>query len=113
MNILLSNDDGVNAEGIYAAYQALKDIADVTIVAPAENNSSIGHKLTLFKHLELKKTKIQIAKEALQRVNDSIPEQNFMGGLHTITPNGVIVAQGPWNRADMNRAIGTLKDDFQ
>ena len=61
----------------------------------------------------LKKTKVQIAKEALQRVNAAIPEQNFMGGLHTITPNGVIVEQGPWNRASMSGAIATLKDDFQ
>lgn len=62
---------------------------------------------------QLKKTKVQVAKEALQRVNAAIPEQNFMGGLHTISPNGVIVAQGPWNRSAMDAAIGTLKDNFQ
>ncbi|MCR4665925.1 MAG: OmpA family protein [Desulfovibrio sp.] len=62
---------------------------------------------------QLKKTKVQIAKEALQRVNAAIPEQSFMGGLHTITPNGVIVPQGPWSRSAMSQAIETLKDDFQ
>ncbi|MBQ7456786.1 MAG: OmpA family protein [Desulfovibrio sp.] len=62
---------------------------------------------------QLKKTKIQVAKDALQRVNAAIPEQNFMGGLHTVSPNGVIVAQGPWNRDAMSKAIGTLKDSFQ
>lgn len=60
----------------------------------------------------LKKTKVQVAKEALQRVNAAIPEQSFMAGLHTISPNGVIVPQGPWNRAAMHTAIGTLKDNF-
>ncbi|MBQ7618425.1 MAG: OmpA family protein [Desulfovibrio sp.] len=60
----------------------------------------------------LKKTKVQVAKEALQRVNAAIPEQSFMGGLHTISPNGVIVPQGPWNRAAMSSAIATLKDNF-
>lgn len=53
MNILISNDDGVFAEGILAAKQAVEDIADVTVVAPDENNSSVGRRLTLFKHLKL------------------------------------------------------------
>ncbi|MBQ7607206.1 MAG: OmpA family protein [Desulfovibrionaceae bacterium] len=62
---------------------------------------------------QLKKTKVQVAKEALQRVNAAIPEHSFMAGLHTITPNGVIVAQGPWSRSGMSSAIDTLKDNFQ
>ena len=61
---------------------------------------------------DLKKTKVQVAKEALQRVNAAIPEQSFMGGLHTISPNGVIVPQGPWSRSGMSSAIDTLKDSF-
>ena len=62
---------------------------------------------------KLKKTKVQIAKEALQRVNASIPENSFMAGLHTISPNGAIVAQGPWSRSGMSASINTLRDDFQ
>lgn len=53
MNILISNDDGVFAPGILAAKQAVDDIADVCVVAPYENNSSVGRRLTLFKHLKL------------------------------------------------------------
>ena len=53
MNILISNDDGVFAPGILAAKQAVENIADVTVVAPDENNSSVGRRLTLFKHLKL------------------------------------------------------------
>jgi 5'-nucleotidase len=45
--ILLSNDDGVRAPGILAAAQALKTIADVTIVAPASNQSGKGHSITI------------------------------------------------------------------
>ena len=33
--ILLTNDDGVNSIGLWAAYEALKPVADVTVVAPA------------------------------------------------------------------------------
>ena len=39
MKILLSNDDGVNAKGIAVLYQALTQIADVTLVAPDRNCS--------------------------------------------------------------------------
>lgn len=53
MNILISNDDGVFAPGILAAKQAVEDLADVTVVAPDENNSSVGRRITLFKHLKI------------------------------------------------------------
>ncbi len=41
--ILVSNDDGVQAPGILAVAQALLSIGDVTIVAPADNQSGKGH----------------------------------------------------------------------
>lgn len=53
MNILISNDDGVFAPGILAAKQAVEDLANVCVVAPDENNSSVGRRITLFKHLKL------------------------------------------------------------
>lgn len=39
LKILLSNDDGVHAEGIHALAEALSDLADITIVAPDRNRS--------------------------------------------------------------------------
>lgn len=59
MNILISNDDGVNAEGILAAKQAVEDLANVYVVAPDKNNSSVGRRLTLFKHLKLDKCELE------------------------------------------------------
>lgn len=53
MNILISNDDGVSAPGILAAKQAVEDLGNVTVVAPDRNNSSVGRRITLFKHLQL------------------------------------------------------------
>ncbi len=47
MRILLTNDDGIYAEGIYALYLALKKIAKVTVVAPDSERSSVGHGITL------------------------------------------------------------------
>lgn len=45
--ILLTNDDGVSSSGLLAAYTALSEVADVTVVAPTAQCSGFSHKLTL------------------------------------------------------------------
>ena len=45
--ILISNDDGVRAPGMAAVAQLLQIIGDVTIVAPADNQSGKGHSITI------------------------------------------------------------------
>ncbi len=47
MKILICNDDGYQAAGIIALYEALKTIADVEVVAPEHNNSAKSNALTL------------------------------------------------------------------
>jgi len=47
MHILLTNDDGIYAEGIYALYLELKKLGKVTVVAPDSERSSVGHGITL------------------------------------------------------------------
>ncbi|RMG15108.1 MAG: 5'/3'-nucleotidase SurE [Planctomycetota bacterium] len=45
--ILLTNDDGVRARGLRAAYEALREVADVTVVAPSTQKSGASHTITL------------------------------------------------------------------
>lgn len=45
--ILITNDDGVRAPGILAVAQALQSLGDITIVAPATNQSGKGHSITI------------------------------------------------------------------
>jgi 5'-nucleotidase len=45
--ILIINDDGIHAPGIRHLWNALKDHADVTIVAPAQEQSAVGVSLTI------------------------------------------------------------------
>lgn len=47
MKILVSNDDGYQAPGIIALYEALKDLGQVEVVAPEHNNSAKSNALTL------------------------------------------------------------------
>lgn len=51
--ILVTNDDGVNSEGIHALAAALRALGDVTVVAPASESSAIGHALTLIRPLRI------------------------------------------------------------
>jgi 5'-nucleotidase len=44
--ILVTNDDGVRAPGLIALAEALRPIGEITIVAPAENQSAKSHSLT-------------------------------------------------------------------
>ena len=64
MNILISNDDGVNAPGILAAKQAVEDLANVYVVAPDKNNSSVGRRISLFKHLKLESYELEDGSKA-------------------------------------------------
>ncbi len=44
---MISNDDGYQAPGIVALYEALKDLGRVEVVAPEQNNSAKSNALTL------------------------------------------------------------------
>ena len=52
MRILISNDDGYQAEGIKKLTQALSEIAEVVVVAPNENKSAASSSLTIGKPLK-------------------------------------------------------------
>jgi 5'-nucleotidase len=45
--ILVTNDDGIYAQGIYALYKAMKKLGKVCVVAPESERSAVGHALTL------------------------------------------------------------------
>ena len=47
LHILISNDDGIDAPGIYALVREIKTIAEVTVVAPDKQQSAVGHAITM------------------------------------------------------------------
>jgi 5'-nucleotidase len=51
--ILVTNDDGVHSEGIKALADALAPLGEVTVVAPIQEASAIGHALTLRRPLRI------------------------------------------------------------
>ena len=53
LRILVTNDDGFRSAGIHALAGALRELGEVTIVAPTTEASAIGHALTLRRPLRL------------------------------------------------------------
>jgi len=47
MKILVSNDDGIYADGLWALVKELREIATVTVVAPDRDQSGVGTSVTL------------------------------------------------------------------
>ena len=53
MNILVTNDDGIGAEGIQVLAQAAAAFGKVTVVAPLSQCSAMSHRITLGRALEV------------------------------------------------------------
>jgi 5'-nucleotidase len=51
MQILLTNDDGIYAPGLLALEHELQQLGDVTVVAPATEQSGVGHSITFLSPL--------------------------------------------------------------
>ena len=47
VRILISNDDGIDAPGIYALASAIKKIGEVFVTAPDKQQSAVGHAITM------------------------------------------------------------------
>jgi 5'-nucleotidase len=58
MKILLTNDDGIYADGLWALYERFSLENDVTVIAPDRERSAVGHGITL--HVPLRASQIQI-----------------------------------------------------
>ena len=52
--ILITNDDGIHSDGLIKLEQALKEIGDVYVVAPASEMSGASHSLTLARPLRIR-----------------------------------------------------------
>jgi len=57
MRILLTNDDGILAEGLIALYEELKGDFELSIVAPETEMSAVGHAITLSNPLRVRRFK--------------------------------------------------------
>jgi len=92
MRILVSNDDGIDAPGIHALANALTELGEVWVVAPASEQSAKSHALTMHHPL-----RVRSAGER-QFAVDGTPADAVYLGLHQICPGPVDVVVSGINR---------------
>lgn len=66
MNILISNDDGIDAIGIKKLVEAMGTCADIYVVAPDTQRSASSHALSLRKEITVREVDFPGAKYALE-----------------------------------------------
>ena len=71
MHILVTNDDGVQAPGILALAQAMRQVGQVTVFAPDRNWSASGHVKTM--HRPLRARPMQLADGTPALASDGAP----------------------------------------
>jgi 5'-nucleotidase len=64
LDILVTNDDGIEAPGIRALAEQLREVGNVTVVAPAREMSAVSHALTIheplrFEHVGERRFKVE------------------------------------------------------
>ena len=52
--ILLTNDDGIHAEGLRYLRMAAENIGRVSVVAPEAEQSAVGHSITLYDPIKVR-----------------------------------------------------------
>ncbi|MDR1271908.1 MAG: 5'/3'-nucleotidase SurE [Clostridiales Family XIII bacterium] len=65
MNILVANDDGIEAEGLRKLAEALSEVGDVYVSAPMTQQSAKAHGITIGKSIRIKKTSLGPAAAAI------------------------------------------------
>jgi len=56
--ILIVNDDGINSPGIRAALGAVKGLGNITIAAPATQQSGVGRSISLFEPIRVSEVQV-------------------------------------------------------
>lgn len=64
MNILITNDDSIHADGLYALIDAAKGLGTLYVLAPESHQSGMSTALSVRKSLKLKEYKIEGVKKA-------------------------------------------------
>jgi len=85
LSVLLTNDDGIDAVGLRSLYDALDEYADVTVVAPADDQSAVGRQLS---------NDVAVREHDLGYAIDGTPADCVVAGLEALCPEVDAVVSG-------------------
>lgn len=104
MNILLTNDDGVFAPGIAAVARLLSKDYNVTVVAPAEEQSGKSRAITLYRSLAVREVTIPDVSAKVYSVDGTPADCVRVGLLYLLDENVDLIVSG------INRGINVAND---
>lgn len=81
-HILISNDDGFDSPGIYALAMTLRKFADISVIAPATQQSAVGHAITV--HMPLRARKFFRSKSFHGWAVEGTPADSVKLGVSTL-----------------------------
>jgi 5'-nucleotidase len=84
-SILLTNDDGIESDGLRALADALSAVGNVTVVAPADDQSAIGRALS---------HEVTVHEHDLGYTIEGTPADCVVAGLEALVPEADIVVAG-------------------
>ena len=99
--LVLGWGGGVSAYQTLGAHIKCQD--NVLFLVDYSGSMMMTHKL-------YKEEKINVAKQAMAKINAKLPDLPYQAGLVTFAPKMTPLAMGAWNRDAMNKAIWGLKD---
>jgi 5'-nucleotidase len=94
MKILVTNDDGINAEGLWTLAAELKKITEVTVVAPDGERSAIGTAVTLFQPLHAEEVDAPLAGVTTYTIDGSPSDCVILALGKLVKDNVVMVVSG-------------------
>ena len=102
----MTNDDGYRSAGIHALAGALRELGDVTIVAPTTEASAIGHALTLRRPLRLETIEDRVfAVDGTPTDCVNVAVTHVFNGLPDLVVSGI---NKGWNLGDDVTYSGTV-----
>jgi 5'-nucleotidase len=87
--LLVTNDDGIHAEGLAALAAALEELGEVHVIAPEREQSACSHALTL--HRPLRVTRVR---ERWSAVNGTPSDCVNLGVLGFLPESPILIASG-------------------
>lgn len=88
MNILVTNDDGIDSKGLWALARALSRVGQVTIIAPDKERSGVGSGLFLHNGITISQTQSDIAGVPAYSVGGT-PGDCVMLGINRLSVPGI------------------------
>jgi 5'-nucleotidase len=96
LEILLTNDDGIDSPGIRALYEALQSVGNVTTVAPATDQSAVGRAMSY---------EVEVEDHELGYAITGTPSDCVVAGLAELGPYPDLVVSGCNEGANMGAYV--------